>query len=122
MKSNKELKRELIEKEIKSIVLSDSRAILADNLLKRRKRIGNIAVGDTVLVFEFLANRKKKPATFEGEFLYRITEGTVIQVTKHGFLINGHGKGGNETREFVNRAHIINGTVQLLLKEKKTNN
>ena len=117
MKSNKELKRELIEKEIRSIVLSDSRAILADNLLRRKKRIGNIAVGDKVLVFEFLSNRKKKPKNFEGEFLYRITEGTVIQVTPHGFFIQGVGHTGNKTREFVNKAHIINGTVQLLLQE-----
>ncbi len=121
MKSNKELKRELIEKEIRSIVLSDSRAILADNLLKRKKRIGNITIGDKVLVFEFLANKKKKTAEFEGEFLYRITEGTVLQVTSHGFLISGIGHTGNETREFVNKAHIINGTVQLLLKEKRGN-
>ena len=116
MKSNKELKRELIEKEIKSIVLSDSRAILADNMLRRRKRLGNIKLGDTVLVFEFLQSKKKKDAAFEGEFLYRITEGTVSQVTKNGFLIEGTTGRGHTTREFVNKAHIINGTVQLMLK------
>ena len=117
MKSNKELKRQLIEKEIKSIVLSDNKAILADNLRKRKKRIGNISLGDTVLVFEFLQNKRKKDESYEGEYLYRITEGVVTQVTKHGFLIDGTGQTGKKTREFVNRAHIINGTVQLLLKQ-----
>jgi len=119
MKSNKELKRQLIEKEIKSIVLSDSKAILADNMRRRKKRIGNINLGDTVLVFEFLQNKRKKDESYEGEYLYRITEGVVTQVTKHGFLIDGIGQTGKKTREFVNRAHIINGTVQLLLKERK---
>ena len=117
MKSNKELKRQLIEKEIKSIVLTDSKAILADNLLRRRKRLGNISLGDTVLVFEFLQNKKRKDESFEGEFIYRITEGVVTQVTKHGFLIEGTTQTGKKTREFVNRAHIINGTVRLLLKQ-----
>lgn len=117
MKSNKQLKRELIEKEIKSIVLSDSRAILADNILRRRKRLGNIALGDTVLVFEYLQNKKKKDASYEGDFLYRISEGTVSQVTKNGFLIEGTTLRGHHTREFINKAHIINGTVQLMLKQ-----
>ena len=119
MKSNKELKRQLIEKEIHSIVLSDSRAILADNLMRRKKRLGNISVGDTVLVFEFLHNKRKKDASFEGEFLYRLTEGTVKQVTNSGFLIDGVGHTGKKIIEFVNKAHIINGTIQLLLKEKR---
>lgn len=117
MNNARSLKRQQIEDEIRGIVLSDGRAILADNLRRRNKRLGSISYGDTVLLFEYAGKKRKSPDT-DGECLYRMIEGRVIQVTKSGFFIEGHEKKGRRIREFVNKAHIINGTVQLLLKEK----
>ncbi len=117
MKQNHELKRQLIENEIHSIVMADKRAILLDNLRRRKKRLGNLKLGDTVLLFEYMG-RKKHASSDENDTLYRITEGKVIQVTKSGFFLDGLNGRGHKTMEFVNKAHIISGRVQLLLKEK----
>ena len=113
MSDKHQLKRLAIEKEIRSIVLSDSRAILADNMKRIRQRL----VGDTVLLFEYIG-KKKLSNDDMAEALYRMTEGTVIQVTKSGFFIDGVNGRGHKIREFVNKAHIINGRVRLLLAEK----
>ena len=100
MKQNHELKRQLIENEIHSIVMADKRAILLDNLRRRKKRLGNLKLGDTVLLFEYMG-RKKHASPDENDTLYRITEGKVIQVTKSGFFLDGFrrerdGKAGGE--------------------------
>ena len=117
MSDKHELKRLAIEKEIRSIVLSDSRAILADNMKRIRQRLGNLRVGDTVLLFEYIGKKRLAPDDM-AEALYRMTEGTVIQVTKSGFFIDGVNGRGHKIREFVNNALIINGRVRLLLAEK----
>ena len=118
MSDKHELKRLAIEKEIRSIILSDSRAILADNIIRIKKKLGNIGVGDTVLLFEYIG-KKKLASDDMAEALYRMTEGTVIQVTKSGFFIDGINGRGHKIREFVNKAHIINGRVKLCLSERK---
>ena len=97
--------------------MADNRAILLDNLLRRKKRLGNLKLGDTVLLFEYIG-KKKYASPEENDMLYRITEGKVIQVTKSGFFLDGLNGRGHKIMEFVNKAHIISGRVQLLLKEK----
>lgn len=118
MSDKHELKRLAIEKEIRSIILSDNRAILADNIMRIKKKLGNIGVGDTVLLFEYIGRKKLSPDDM-AEALYRMTEGTVIQVTKSGFFIDGVNGRGHKIREFVNKAHIINGRVRLCLSERQ---
>ena len=110
-------KRDKIEKEIREIVLADSRAILRDNLRRRRKKIGNIKKGDSVVLYEFFRNRRKERFE-EGEFLYRIVEGRIIQVTGSGFFVDGVTDRGLSVREYVNIAHILSGKVRLIRKEK----
>ena len=111
------LKRQKIEKEIRDIVLSDNKAILRENLRRRRNKIGNVKKGDYVLLYEFFRHRRKE--RFEdGEFLYRIVEGRVMQVTKAGFFIDGVTDRGLHIREYINTAHILSGKVRLVRKEK----
>lgn len=118
MDGGKMTKRQAIEKEIRDIVLSDKKAILIDNLQRRHAKLGELKKGDRVLLYEFFKNRRKE-YTDEGEFLYRIVEGRIIQVTHSGFFIEGHTSRGALIREYVNKAHVINGTVRLVAKEKK---
>lgn len=118
METEKLTKRQAIEKEIRDIVLSDKKAILIDNLRRRHAKLGDLKKGDRVLLYEFFKTRRKDFAD-EREFLYRIVEGRIIQVTHSGFFIEGHTSRGALIREYVNKAHIINGTVRLVAKEKK---
>lgn len=111
-------KRQAIEQEIKDIVLSDRKAILKDNLLRRRARLGHLQKGDFILLYEFFKNRKKEH-TDDDDFLYRIVEGKIIQVTRSGFFVEGRTSRGTSVCEYVNKAHIINGTVRLVAKKKK---
>ena len=111
------VKREKIEKEIRDIVLSDRRAILRDNLRRRKMKIGNIKKGDYVFVYEFFRKRRKERFE-EGEFLYRTAEGRVVQVTRSGFFLEGFTDRGTPVREYINTAHILSGKVRLVPKEK----
>ena len=118
MNNSKTAKRQAIEKEIRDIVLSDKKMILKDNLRRRHARLGNLKKGDCVTLYEFFRNRKKEFSD-EGELLYRLVEGRIIQVTKSGFYIEGVSHRGALIREYVNKSHIINGTVKLAPKEKR---
>ena len=101
-------KREKIEQEIRSIVLKDKYIILADNI-RRRKRI-KLSAGDRVRLKECtLAARLKR----DGEIMYRVSEGTVLQVTRHGYYVEGRTEKGSPTKDFINKAHIINGAVKI---------
>lgn len=106
-------KRQQIEKEIKGIVMKDIHAILIDNLKVRSKRLGKISCGDVISLVEPLGKRYKIEE-FDDDFLYQIPKGTVIQVTRYGYFIEGKSRSGRDTKEFINKAHIINGTVKIL--------
>lgn len=106
-------KRQQIEDEIRSIVLNDRRAILIDNLKKRNSKLGNISCGDSILLLEPLG-KATKTEDLDDDFLYRISNGKVIAVTRYGFFIEGRNRSGRSTKEFVNKAHVINGTVRIL--------
>lgn len=111
MKEAKSKKRQQIEEEIKSIVIKDIRAILIDNLRRRNKRLGRISCGDAILLIEPIGNRIKSE---DDDYLYRCAKGSVIQITRYGYFIEGKSRTGRTTREFVNKAHVINGTVRIV--------
>ena len=106
-------KRQQIEDEIRSIVIKDIRAVLIDNLRRRNRKLGNISCGDVILLVEPIGKRIKSEE-FDDDFLYRVAKGRVIQVTRYGFFIEGKSHTGRSTKEFVNKAHIINGTVKIV--------
>ena len=102
-------KRKQIEKEMRQIVLESNREILYDNIRRRRRR--EFACGDSVTVVEWIAGGYGKEA--EAERLYRVTEGTVIAVLPGGYFVEGKTSRGKLARDFINRAHLINGTVKM---------
>lgn len=106
-------KRTQIERELHQIILSDSREILLDNLRRRRRHEFN--VGDIVTVVEWISGGYGKDNDLDRR-IYRVTEGRVIQVTPGGYFIEGLSTRGKPARDFINRAHIINGLVRLGLK------
>jgi len=101
-------KRKKIEAEMREIVVHDSREILLDNLRRRRRR--EFSKGDKIRVVEYI-NPKSKNS--DVEFIYRISEGTVLQVTAGGYFVEGQNSKGRPVKDFINRAHIINGFVKL---------
>jgi|GEM_PF-1427262 len=115
MKSNAERrhakaeKRKQIELEMRQIVLQSNREILFDNIRRRRRR--EFAKGDAVTVVEWIAGGYGKDK--EAERLYRVTEGTVIAVLPGGYFVEGRTARGKIARDFINRAHLINGTVRM---------
>ena len=101
-------KRKKIEVEMREIVIHDSREILLDNLRRRRRR--EFSKGDKIRVIEYI-NPKSKNS--DVEFIYRISEGIVCQVTDGGYFVEGQNANGRPVKDFINRAHIINGFVKL---------
>ncbi len=102
-------KRKQIEREMRQIVLESNREILYDNLRRRRRR--EFHVGDQVTICEWIAGGYGKDK--DAERLYRVTEGTVIAALPGGYFIEGRTPRGKIARDFINRAHIINGTVKM---------
>ncbi len=102
-------KRKQIEREMRQIVLESNREILYDNIRRRRRR--EFVKGDAVTVVEWIAGRYGKEE--DSERLYRVTEGTVIAVLPGGYFVEGKTSRGKIARDFVNRAHLINGTVKM---------
>lgn len=101
-------KRKKIESEMREIVIHDSREILLDNLRRRHRREFN--VGDRIHIVEWLNPRVKYP---ENECIYRVSQGIVRQVTTGGYFVEGENVKGRPVKDFINRAHIINGFVKL---------
>ena len=102
-------KRKQIEREMRQIVLESNREILFDNMRRRHRR--EFSRGDEVTVVEWIAGRYGKEK--DAERLYRVTEGTVIAVLPGGYFIEGRTARGKAARDFINRAHLINGTVKM---------
>ncbi len=115
MKSNAERKhariekRRLIEEEMRKIVLESNREILMDNMRRRHRR--EFFKGDRVTVVEWIAGGYGKDK--DGERLYRVTEGTILASLPGGYFIEGRTTRGKVARDFINRAHLINGTVKM---------
>lgn len=105
-------KRKQIEREMRQIVLESNREILYDNLRRRRRR--EFHVGDEVTVVEWIGGGYGKDK--DAERLYRVTEGTVIAAVPGGYFVEGSTQRGRVARDFINRAHIINGTVKIFPK------
>ncbi len=105
----REEKRRQIEAEMHRIVTESNREILLDNLRRRYRR--EFSKGDRVMVVEWIAGGYGKDR--DGERLYRVTEGTVIAALPGGYYIEGRTARGRVARDFINRAHVINGTVKL---------
>ena len=101
-------KRKKIEAEMREIVIHDSREILLDNMRRRRRR--EFSAGDRIRIVEYI-NPKSKNS--DVEYIYRVSEGTVRQVTPGGYFIEGENSHGRPVKDFINRAHIINGFVKL---------
>ncbi len=102
-------KRKLIEREMRQIVVESNREILYDNLRRRRRR--EFLPGDKVTVVEWIAGGYGRDK--DAERLYRVTEGVVIAALPGGYLIEGRTARGRIARDFINRAHLINGTVKM---------
>jgi len=100
-------KRKQIEREMRQIVLESNREILYDNIRRRRRR--EFSKGDSVTIVEWIAGRYGKDE--EAERLYRVTEGTVLAVLPAGYFVEGRTARGKTARDFINRAQLINGTV-----------
>ena len=100
-------KRSAIEAELAQIIKNDRDQILLDNLKSRYR--GKFAVGDRVVLRENRYN--SADPSVPSEKMYHVQSGTVIQVTKSGYLVDGVSVHGVRARDFVNRAHLINGTV-----------
>lgn len=115
MKTNAErikarlLKRKQIEYELRQILLRDHREILLDNL--RRRRHHEFKRGDAVSIVEWISGGYGKPQ--EADRLYRVTEGIVVDVLPAGYIVEGRTARGRHARDFVNRAHLINGLVKM---------
>ncbi len=105
----REEKRRQIETEMRQIVLESNREILMDNLRKRYRR--EFSRGDSITIVEWLAGGYGK--AHDGERLYRVTEGRILAVLPGGYYVEGRTARGGMARDFINRAHIINGTVKL---------
>lgn len=106
-------KRKQIEREMRQILLESNREILYDNMRRRKRR--EFSKGDRVTVVEWLAGRYGKDA--DAERLYRVTEGVVIAVLPAGYFVEGRTARGKTARDFINRAHLINGTVKMFPSE-----
>lgn len=102
-------KRRQIEMEMQQIVLQSNREILMDNMRRRRRR--EFSKGDAVTIVEWIAGGYGKDK--DAERLYRVLEGTVIAVLPGGYFVEGRTARGKIARDFVNRAHLINGTVKM---------
>ena len=105
-------KRKQIEREMKQIILESSREILYDNMRRRARR--EFSKGDRVTIVEWIAGSYRQGN--RDERLYRVTDGVVVQVLPGGYFIEGRTARGRIARDFVNRAHIINGTVKMFPK------
>ncbi len=101
-------KRLKIEQEIHSIVMADRRKILLDNIKKRART--EFREGDKIRLEEWIGMQKLKE---RDRAMYRIFEGTVKQVTKSGYYVEGIAVTGVSVKDFINRAHIINGAVSV---------
>jgi len=102
-------KRKQIEREMRQIVLESNREILYDNLRRRRRR--EFHVGEEVTIVEWIAGGYGKEK--DAERLYRVTEGKIIAAVPGGYFVEGRTQRGKVARDFINRAHIINGTVKM---------
>ena len=107
--SPRELKRLAIEEELGRIIEKDKYEALAENIKNRSYE--EFVDGDHVALLEL--RYKNARDTHLGERMYRVRTGTVVQVTKSGYLIEGVSLRGKPSRDFVNRAHLINGTVSM---------
>ncbi len=105
----KEEKRKQIEREMHQIVLQSNREILIDNMRRRHRR--EFSKGDRVTIVEWIAGTYRRDN--KEERLYRVTDGVVVQVLPAGYVVEGRTARGRIARDFVNRAHIINGTVKM---------
>ncbi len=101
-------KRKQIEEEIRRIVLSDQRDILIDNMRRRRRR--EFQAGDRVRIIEWLRSGGNERGA---DCMYRVTEGVVVQVTGWGYFVEGISERGLPAKDFVNKSHLINGTVKM---------
>ncbi len=101
-------KRLKIEQEMHSIVMADRRKILLDNI-KRRTR-PEFKEGDKIRLQEWIGMQKLKE---RDRAMYRVFEGTVLQVTRSGYYVEGVAVTGVLVKDFINRAHIINGAVSV---------
>ncbi|MDD6308320.1 MAG: hypothetical protein PUB07_03055 [Clostridia bacterium] len=104
-------KRRQIEQEIRQIVLRDSREILMDNMRRRRRH--EFKMGDGVTLIEWLQGGIR-----ESDRLYRVREGVVVDVLPAGYIVEGRTARGKIARDFVNRAHLINGFVRMFPREE----
>lgn len=115
MKTNAErmkaklLKRKQIEYELRQIILHDNREILLDNLRRRRRH--EFKRGDAVSIVEWISGSYGK--MHDVDRLYRVTEGVVVDVLPAGYIVEGRTARGRHARDFVNRAHLINGLVKM---------
>ncbi len=113
-KQAKAEKRKQIEREMQQIVLQSNREILMDNIRRRYRR--EFYKGDRVTIVEWIAGSYRKDN--KEERLYRVTDGVVVQVLPAGYVVEGRTARGRIARDFVNRAHLINGTVKMFLQER----
>lgn len=102
-------KRKQIEREMRRIVLESSREILYDNMRRRQRR--EFAKGDKVTIVEWIAGSYRQDS--RDERLYRVTDGVIIEALPGGYYVEGRTARGRIARDFINRAHIINGTVKI---------
>ncbi len=102
-------KRKQIEREMRQIVLESRREILYDNMRRRQRR--EFVKGDKVTIVEWIAGSYRQDS--RDERLYRVTDGVVVEVLPGGYFVEGRTARGRIARDFVNRAHIINGTVKM---------
>lgn len=107
--SAKELKRLAIEEELGRIIEYDRHRALLENIKNRNYE--EFFKGDKVTVLEL--RYKNASDAHLGDRMYRVRTGVVTQVTKSGYLIEGISLRGKPSRDFVNRAHLINGTVAM---------
>ena len=102
-------KRKQIEAEMRQIVVESNREILYDNMRRRHRR--EFSKGDAVTIVEWIAGGYGKER--DAERLYRVTEGKVLAALPGGYYVEGRTARGRVARDFINRAHIINGTVRM---------
>lgn len=103
------LKRRQIEHELRQIILQDNREILLDNMRRRRRH--EFKKGDAVTLVEWISGSYN--AAKDADRLYRVTDGIVVDVLPAGYIVEGRTARGRNARDFVNRAHIINGFVKM---------
>ncbi len=108
-KMAKLLKRRQIEHELRQIILNDNREILLDNIRRRRRH--EFKKGDAITLVEWISGRYS--ASRESDRLYRVTDGVVVEVLPSGYIVEGRTARGRHARDFVNRAHLINGFVKM---------